>query len=461
MKYLFFAFIGLLISSCASIQPELPKVEVIETPVLVQPSSTVVVPIKINLTPYFKDTDKSIPKKFTGKEENCEGVSFAYSFLRDPISFKGDGNDLQFDVDGKYSLNINYCPQCTDLFNNKGNCVVPRLYASCGSNGELMREISVGYTTSIDLANDFKLKSSTNLRNVEIKNPCEITVFKYDASKTLKKEISKALENLEKDIDKEIGKVNLKPEAEKAWKIIAQPISLGKFGFFHTNPSKIGFDNLNFKDNYATAELALVLSPTLTTTKLDYKPIALPKLSDVKQSKGFNITLDVVATYDSLSKILTSELKGKEIMLKKKKVIFESIDVFGASNNQLSLKIDFSGSKKGTLYLVGTPNFNEETQIISFPDMTFDVKTKSALLKSAKWLFSDKITDALRKNSTVDLHPHLKNVQQMMEKQLNTKLEQGVVLKGSITQISMKGIYPNKETLTLRVNTTGSLELEM
>jgi hypothetical protein len=44
---------------------------------------------------------------------------------------------------------------------------------------------------------------------------------------------------------------------------------------------------------------------------------------------------------------------------------------------------------------------------------------------------------------------------------LNTKLEQGVVLKGSITQISMKGIYPNKESLILRVNTTGNLELEM
>ena len=107
MKYLYLVFLILLITSCASIQPETPTILVTETPALVQPSSTVVVPIKINLTPYFKDTDKSIPKKFNGKEENCEGVSFAYSFLRDPISFKGDGNDLQFDVNGKYSLNIN------------------------------------------------------------------------------------------------------------------------------------------------------------------------------------------------------------------------------------------------------------------------------------------------------------------------------------------------------------------
>lgn len=461
MKIVFSFVFFLLLLSCASIQPESPTVSVNVVPILIQPSSTVVVPVKINLSPYFKEADKSVPKKFTGKEENCDGVSFAYMFLREPISFKGAGDSLQFDIDGKYSLSLNYCPQCTDLFDKKGNCVVPRIYASCGTNGEAMREMEIGYSTAIRLTPDFKLKSTTNLRKVEAKNPCEITVFKYDATKTLKKEITKALQNVESDIDKEIGKVNLKPEAEKAWKIIAQPILLGKFGYFHANPTKIGFNNLSFDGNFATAELALELSPKLTTSPLEYKPVSLPKLTNGSNNKGFNITLDVVATYDSLSILLTNQLKGKEILIKKKKVIFESIEIFGASNQQVSLKIGFSGNKKGILYLMGTPNFNADNQLISFPDLTFDLKTKNALLKSAKWLFSSKITDALRKSSTVDLHPHLKNVRQLIEKQLNASLQPGVVLKGTVKEISMRGIFPNEKTLTLRINTTGTLELEL
>ncbi len=461
MKLFYCSSIILLLCSCGSIEPTAPEIIVKTVPIIIQPASTVVVPIKINLTPYFKDTDKSIPKKFTGKEENCEDVSFSYFFQRDPIVFKGSGNSILFDVDGRYSLNINYCAKCTDLFSAQPHCVTPRLYVSCGNNGEPMRKVEVGYTTTIKLTPDFKLKANTNLRKFETIDPCEISVFKYDATALLKKEVTKVLKGLEDDIDKQIGSVDLKSEAEKAWKILAEPIALGKYGFFSANPTKIGFDNLKFTGNNATADLSLSLNPKLTTNSQNTKAIALPKLSDVPESNGFNITLDVIATYDSLSKIMTSELKGKEIDLKGKKVMFESIEIFGASNQQVSLKIGFSGSKKGTLFLLGTPTFNQESQIVSFPDLSFDLNTKSALLKSAKWLFNDKITDALRTSSIIDLKPHLTTLKQLVEKQLNAEVQTGIFLKGKIKELKMQGIYPNNDTLILRINSTGLLSLEM
>ena len=461
MKLFSYSSIILILCSCGALEPTAPEIIVKTVPFIIQPASTVVVPIKINLTPYFKDTDKSIPKKFTGKEENCEDVSFSYFFQRDPIVFTGSGNSILFDIDGRYSLNINYCAKCTDLFSAQPHCITPRLYVSCGNNGEPMRKVAVGYTTVIKLTPDFKLKATTNLRKFETIDPCEISIFKYDATALLKKEVTKVLKGLEDDIDKQIGSVELKSEAEKAWKILAEPISLGKYGFFNANPTKIGFDNLKFTGKTATADLSLSLNPKLTTNSQNAKAIALPKLSDVPESNGFNITLDVIATYDSLSKIMTSELKGKEIDLKGKKVIFESIEIFGASNQQVSLKIGFSGTKKGTLFLLGTPTFNQESQIVSFPDLSFDLNTKSALLKSAKWLFNDKITDALRTSSIIDLKPHLTTLKQLVEKQLNAEVQTGIFLKGKIKELKMQGIYPNNDTLILRINSTGLLSLEM
>ena len=461
MKFIYFSLIALILCSCGAILPEAPAINVQSAPVIVQPVSTVVVPIKINLTPYFKDTDKSIPKKFTGKEENCEDVSFSYVFQRDPIVFKGEGNSILFDVDGKYSLNINYCAKCSDLFSDKPQCLTPRLYVSCGTNGEAMRKVEVGYTTSIKLTPDFKLKANTTLRKFETIDPCKISVFKYNATELLKKEVTKVLKGLEDDIDKQIGAVDLKKEAEKAWKILAEPISLGSYGYFNANPTKIGFDNLKFTGTTATADLALILNPKLTTNLQVAKPLALPKLSEIPEINGFNITLDVIATYDSLSKIMTKELKGKELDLKGKKVIFETIEIFGASNQQVSLKIGFSGSKKGVIFLLGTPTFDQEKQMLSFPDLSFDLNTKSALLKSAKWLFNDKITDALRTSSIVDLKPHLLTLKQMVEKQLNTEVQPGIFLKGNIKELKMNGIYPNNETLILRINSIGGLSLEM
>lgn len=461
MKILSAIVVIILLYSCASIQPEAPEIIVKTTPPLTQPFSTIVVPVKINLAPYFKETDKSIPNKFTGKDEQCEGVSYSYSFKRDPITFKGSGKSIYFDIDGKYSLNVNYCPKCTDLFDDNGSCVSPRVYVSCGTNGESMRKVEIQYATSIELTPEFRLKSKTDLNKFKTIDPCEFSVFKYDATSMLKKEVTKVLVGLEKDIDKQIGAVNIKSEAEKAWKILAEPIPLGSYGFLNANPTKIGFDNLKFSGNIATASLALSLNPKITTTNQSYKGIPLPKLSDVSDTNGFNIVVDLIATYDSLSTILTKELKGKELDIKGKKVIFETLDIHGASNQQISLKIGFSGKKNGDFYLVGTPIFDSEKQLISFPDLEFDIKSKCALLKSAKWLFSDKITDVLRKYSTIDLQPHLKNVTQIMEKNLNTTLQQGVTLKGQINTINLNGIYPNDETLIIRVNTTGKLSLEL
>ena len=67
MKFLFFSVTTLFLCSCASIQPEAPEIIVKSVPVNVQPASTIVVPIKINLTPYFKETDKSMENKRTVK----------------------------------------------------------------------------------------------------------------------------------------------------------------------------------------------------------------------------------------------------------------------------------------------------------------------------------------------------------------------------------------------------------
>jgi hypothetical protein len=461
IEKIYFFFFSLFLLSCGSIKPEAPLNQINVTPVLNQPISNIVVPIKINLSPYLKETENSIPKKITGKQENCDGVSFSYTFFRDPIQFNGNNNTLSFEVDGKYALKLNYCPQCTDLFDSKGNCVVPRIYASCGVN-EPLRKITVGYKTQLSISPDYQIKSKTDLQKVETTDPCEITVFNYDATKTLKKEITNALENLEKDIDKEIGKVDIRTQAESAWKMLSNPISLGNYGYLYTNPSKIGLENLTFNGNNATFDLSIGLNPILNTNLIkDISKNELPKLSNFTNQDGFIITLDILASYDSLSSIISNEINGKELEIKGKKVIFEQFKIIGSTNNQLNFEIEFTGKKKGILYLTGTPEFNKEKQLISFPDLEFDVKTKSALLKSAKWLFSSKITEMIRSNTIFDLSPHIEIVKTTLNKQINTQVQKGMHLKGNIKKIVLEEIYPTENQLILRINSEGKISLEL
>ena len=166
MKILIISIIIFIFTSCKTINISPPESEDIEIPRIQQPLSNLNLPISIDLTPYLKDTEKSIPKKFNGKEENCSGVSYTYRFERNPILFEGKGPYMTYEVIGKYALNLNYCPECTHLFSNNGTCVIPRVYASCGVS-EPMRRVNVAYATMVDITKDYRLKSSTRLTRFE------------------------------------------------------------------------------------------------------------------------------------------------------------------------------------------------------------------------------------------------------------------------------------------------------
>jgi len=462
MKYYFLLMLVIMLfSGCKSrLEAVAPAITVQEIPPAKQRESSVYLPIKINLQPYFNETEKALPKTFNGKEENCEGVSYSYKFVRNPIEFDGKGDLMYFDVDGKYSLNLNYCPECTSLFNNKGNCVVPRIYASCGV-GEPMRRVSVGYATNFTITPDFKFKTKTDLKKFETVDPCEITVFSYDATSKLRKEVTGVLKDLEKTIDKEIASIDIKSELQEVWKLLAEPSGIEGYGFLSLQPKALSLSDIRFENKTAYVDLNLTVQPTFTTEKPQPKDAKLPSLSEHKKAKGFDIELDAIATYDSLSSIMTKAIQGQKVTIKNNDVIFKKLEVHGASNKQLQLKLEFDGKKSGVLYLIGTPAFDAEKQSISFPDLAFDLESKNLLLKSAKWLFSDKITNAMRDQAKFDITPYMEEMKGTLQQELNTELTKGVFLKGKAETLELKEIFPGKDALLLRINTKGELKLSM
>ncbi|MCH2223349.1 MAG: DUF4403 family protein [Crocinitomicaceae bacterium] len=462
MKYfIYLSFLTLILSACGSIQPVAPEVIVQEDyKVSESPASMIKIPIKVNLKPYFDQTDAELDKVFRGNEQQCDGVSFKYKFVRSPIEFKGIGDKLLFDVDGKYSLWINYCAACSDLFASDPYCITPRIYASCGV-GEPMRKVHVGYSTQIGITEDYSLKSKTTLKKVKAKSPCKISVFEYDATSQIEEEVTVALKELETVIDDEISAVSLKSEVEETWKLLWEPTDLEGYGFLELNPLGMSMGKIRYKGDTAYFNAILKAQPKVLSQPSNQNPSELPKLSTYKDRNGFDITMDIFTNYDSLSAILTREIKGQKLDLKGKEIIFGDISIHGAYNSQMNIKVDFSGDKSGTLYLTGTPVFDPEKQFISFPDLTFDINTKSALIKGAKWMFDKKITTMLREQAAMDLRPHLESMKKELDSSLNMELDEGVTMNGSITKIDIRTIQPLGEQLHIRIHSLGKLGITL
>ena len=463
MKIRLFHYLILLtvtLYSCKTIEPVLPEGIVKTLPPLTQRTSSLSLPIEINLEPYLKEVEKSLPKTMRGSENNCSGVSYAYKFDREPIKFEGKGPYLKYEVNGKYLLNLNYCPECTYMFDNKGTCVIPRIYASCGV-GEPMRKASVAYSSKISVSPEFKLNALTELTKFETTDPCEITVFQYDATDKLRKEVTAELKNLEKEIDAQIGEVDIRTDIEEVWEMISTPQPIASYGFLSIQPKEIALSTINFDQKKAQLQLNMTFVPQVTLQAPESKSAPLPKLSEFKKGNGFEINLDILATYDSLTSILSKELAGKSILIKKNLVVFDSVGIESAAGNKLNFRVAFSGKRKGTLFMVGTPVFDSVSQIISFPDMQFDLETKNALLKTAKWLFNPKITDLMRQKATFDLIPHLSTLQKQLEKEVNREISKGIDLRGSIYTVSVGSIHPLTDKLVVRVHAGGKLSLKM
>ncbi|MFT5858081.1 MAG: hypothetical protein ACI865_000165 [Flavobacteriaceae bacterium] len=460
-KYLSLLSLILVLASCGSIKPTAPEVVVEENYEIPRAAvSMIKVPIKINLKPYFDATDKELDKTFRGNEQQCSGISFKYLFKRGPIKFKGTGTKLAFDVDGKYSLWVNYCAACSDFLASEPYCLTTRVYVKCGVD-EAMRKVHVGYTTEIGVTNYYKLKSTTKLKTVKAKSPCKVSVFNYDATAQLEEELKIALEDLEKDIDKEISSISLKPEIQETWDILSAPTDMEGYGFLELNPQAISMGKIRYEGDTAYFNVILTAQPDILSSPSGKPAKKLPNMRKYQNREGFDITMDIFTNYDSLSSILTENIGGLKVDLKGKEVIFDSISIHGASNKQLHIRVDFSGTKSGTLYLTGTPLFVADSQHISFPDLTFDIETKSALLKGAKWLFDKKITNVLRTYSSMDLAPYIDSMKTQLNKSLNMELAEGVQMSGSVKEIKIKLIQPQADQLHLRIHSLGKIAIKL
>lgn len=446
--------------SCRQLKTEAPETAVESRPPISSTTSYISIPVQIDLRSSLKEVEAMVPKKMHGEQQLCEGVSYAYTVHRSPISFKGSGSEMTYDVKAEYALRLNYCPACTELFDDEGTCIIPRVYASCGIN-EAMRKMEIGYTSQISLTENWQFKSVTRLQKVRPLDPCRVTFVQYDATDHLVQEVRKELKALEKQIDQSISSTNLRRYVEPAWKELSSAFPMNGYGNLYLFPKSLSVDNLYFKDQQAHFRLHLEVHPRVVFEDLPVQPLPLPSNTKSRDQEGFDLELDIEATYDSLSEVLNRELRGTALELNGKQVIFEDIRIQGASNQGINLAVRISGKKKGTLYFTGTPVYDAIKQELTVPDLTFDVKTRNALLKSAKWLFNDRIERQLRSAAKFDLKPHLEKLKVTLEHQLQVELPNGIKMNGYLNQLQLIHVFPGSDQLFFRIRMIGGLGLQL
>lgn len=460
IKYALILISVLSVVSCkTAIDPVAPTPKMDEPEKLAtHPESTVSIPIEMSLKEYYGYAESQVPTEFKGGEHPCEGVSFDYFFKRNPFELSATNNKIAIDVSGKYWIKMSYCVSCSDLVTSQPICITPRIPFSCGVS-EPMRRMSLQYTTSFALTRDYSLETKTVLTDLKAIDPCEVTVFKYDATDELLKEVRKALKDVAKDIDKQLGQISFQKEAQSAWDMLNKPIKVKDFGVLHMNPSQVFLSQPKVNNDSLFTTLTLKVSPIFDYNSVEAKK-ELPDLNIVEKPKSDSFDLNVLfkLNYDSLSTTLQHYAGGKQLTVKKKLLIFDSLSITGADNNELIIRVKFSGSKKGILYLRGTPKYDPVEQSVELVNISYDLATKSVLLKTADWLFDDRIIQEIEKASKQDLKPEFEKLRKSINDSFRYSLKEYNVA-GQVKSIKVVDLVTRPDELRLLITATGNVKV--
>lgn len=464
-SFLLLALLISLFSVAQKINPENPDLSPGNFRLDSLPSSEINIPIQVNLKPLYAMAEKSVDTVFTSPgypdgwvQDGCD-TRFKYVFRRSSLKFTGAGNSMNIGFTGYYKIvgSTRLCASGTILSPWTPAC-------KCGFS-EPERRVNVSFSNWVTVSPDFKVNLAVTRNEPQALDKCEVCFWGQDITKQVLKGLTAELDVSKKDMEKTYGAVNLKPRFQQVWDQLNKVYNLYGLGWLQINPQKIRINNLFINKDSLNIFLGLSARPVIGFEKPADKKSVIPNMGSFSRQQGFSIFLDAVLSYDSLSHIMNMSISGKEFDFKKgfikKKFIIDSCKVYGGGFEKLIIKINFSGTNKGVVYLVGKPVYDKEKRKIEVTDIDFDIKSKNVLLGSADWLFDKKITKEISKYASFELGGYIDTAKSTINEQLNQELMKGIRSYGNIKDIKLIGIYPMQQHLVIRSNCAGDLSVKV
>lgn len=428
------------------------------------PESEISIPVQINLKPFYKLAEKNVDTVFTSPNWPEEWVNidcanrYKYFFRRGPLRFSANGQSLNMGFTGYYKI-IGSTRACI------GNTVVSPWTPPCRCGfDEGERRVKVNFTNSVSVLPDYKIRINIKRQEPEPIDKCTVCFFGADITGQVMNGLKKELDLSKKAIEDSFGVVDIRNQVQLLWNNLTTSYNISGLGWLQITPQRIKLNNLSVRNDSLQIILGLNAKPVVRFEKpVDYKTI-VPELDNTPVKPGFNIFLDAVLNYDSLSQILNAQIKNQQFEFKKgsikKTVIVNDCLIYGSGNERLIIKMSFSGTNSGIAYFTGKPVYNDKERILEIKDIDFDIKTKNFVLKNADWMFNRRITNEIASRTRFDLSKYIDTAKILINAQFNREWLKGIKTAGTLNDLKISGIYPLTDHLIIRSNASGILAVK-
>ena len=444
-----------------SVRPTAPDIPT--TPVGEPSPSTIGLTVSIPIKPQLDAVEANLPSSKSAREyveffgtggpnrPSC-GIGCGYDVSRSPLAFAVRADQITT------SLSFSYWLSCTKRLPCKGRLAS----GSCGKS-EPQRRGTESFTTQIDVLPTWTATATTKDNGVIAQDRC---VMGKLGVIDLADQLAASFKALSKTLDGNLnqGLSRLRPEAEGAWAQLSSPMPVDADTWLELRPEKVSISMIRTTGDKFQLTGAVSVHPTVAAggpPPGSGRP--LPEASfDAKPVESLDVFMPVKADYLAVEKALKERLKigagglhypptGTHYLVP------TDVTLYGYGQ-RAAFNVAFTGIAEGYVYLVGTPSFDADTNLLSFPDLDCSPDTRKLALESIQWVDQDAFIRDLRIRLVVDLGKPLSRAKSKLAEALNHRYGD-VQLTGSIAKQSLVSVYadPTQSRFVAYFSMSGSV----
>lgn len=452
MKQLLNCFVmGMIIfSGCKSPRPLSVPTEVPSRYLSALPASDLNIPIKVYMKPILNVMDSGTSKEFTNDkwpdytQSSCD-FRYSYRFIRSPFSFSCVNNKVTIGFRGYYQI---AGAKRICAFDKQ---VSPWVGGSCGFPKESLRKVDISISSTLDFLPNHQLRTTTKLNDSKPIDKCEVTILQTDITGQIMDSIRASINSYCISFDQFVQALNKNTLLSQWRNGNSKVMSFSKYGYLNLNPQQYRMGRFNLNKDTLYFSVGFTGTPKFGSDSLKLASRSgLPPLINNNNNTGISTYLDAVYEYSFLNKLLNDSLHDKPFELEGRTFVIKEVAVSGSNEGKINIDVAFTGNRKGLLHLSGKPILDTAAQVLSMPDISFDIDTKDMMVKLAQSLFRKKILKQLKDQSVFDIAALIQRNRSAMEARMNQPLTPWLRTQGKLHDIRILGLLPQKDHIQVQ-----------
>ncbi len=251
-----------------------------------------------------------------------------------------------------------------------------------------------------------------------------------------------------KQLDKRLAPaIKLKPQAEKLWAKVQQPIRAGKKppAWLLLSPEALRIGAIQTNGNALIFSLAADVRGRVI---IGDEPPAPAKLAPLPRprpltapSNAFAFTIPVTLPYAEAASLALDRLKKKSPHVGSSRIKIDRLDIL-PSGQDVIVAVHFCVAQSwdyfgwfdscGEGYLRGVPKFDPATNDVRIVNVHYDIATQGVLLTAMRWLANDQLAQQIQQHLVFNVAHDMDKLEASVTKALAKPQGKGVIISGRI-----------------------------